>query len=178
MELARPVADYDFSRSQGYIAAIAAGIRDWPRQWQREQSQRKREPLWKLSAESLKRIEQLRFAHPHGLLPPTVDGQIVICELLNAFRSTVFPNPFELHSSIKHGIRPLLYSILRREFLYPGDVAACANTKCRQFFAIERAGQRFCSAECSLQQRQRDYWNKSGKKLRAKRLKKRRKAAG
>jgi hypothetical protein len=55
----------------------------------------------------------------------------------------VFPNRLEMHGSIKYGIRPLLYSILRRQFLAPRDFAACANTQCRDFFNLERAGQRF-----------------------------------
>jgi hypothetical protein len=80
----------------------------------------------------------------------------VICELLNVFRSMVFPNASEAHASIRYGIRPLLYSILRREFLSPRDIRSCANTQCRKFFEVEREGQRFCGAECSLRQRQRE----------------------
>ena len=51
-----------------------------------------------------------------------------------------------MHSSIKYGIRPLLYSILRRQFINPRGFAFCANTECRNFFNIERAGQQFCSS--------------------------------
>lgn len=91
------------------------------------------------------------------------------------FRPTIYPNLSEMHSSIRYGIRPLLYSLLRREFLYPRDVAICANSQCKEFFEIERAGQRFCSADCSLHQRQRDYWQDRGKKLREKRSKNRKK---
>jgi hypothetical protein len=108
--------------------------------------------------------------------PPTLDGRIVLCELVNSFRATVFPNPLEMHSSIKYGIRPLLYALLRRQFINPRDFSACANTQCRNFFNIERSGQRFCSDDCSTHQRQRTYWAKRGKKLRKKRLTKRRKA--
>jgi hypothetical protein len=162
--------------AQGLIGEIAARIVDWPKQREREKSQRGREPHWNLGAESLKRVEQLKSARPDGLLPPTVDGRIVICELLNSFRPMVFPNPLELHSSIKYGIRPLLYSLLRRQFLTPRDFAGCANTQCRNFFNIERAGQQFCCSECSIHQRQRTYWMKQGKKLRKKRVEDRRKA--
>jgi hypothetical protein len=65
----------------------------------------------------------------------------------------------------------LLYSILRQELLYPRDIAACANTQCREFFEIERAGQRFCCDACSLHQRQREYWQNRGRKLRGKKAK-------
>jgi len=57
-------------------------------------------------------------------------GRIVICELLNSFPATVFSNALEMHSSIEFGIRPLLYSILRRQFVSPRDFAICANLEC------------------------------------------------
>ena len=174
MDLARP--NFDFLAAQHCIGEIAAKMSDWPRQWEREQSESKREPSWKLKPESLERIEGLSSGSPGLMLPPNLDGRIVICELLNVFRSSIYPNLSEMHSSIRYGIRPLLYSLLRREFLYPRDVAVCANDQCREFFEVERAGQQFCSAECSLHQRQRDYWKKRGKKLRETRVKKQSKA--
>jgi len=126
--------------------------------------------MWeKLSSESLKRIENLSKLPRDKFAADFVDGRIVICELLNSFSSIVFPNPLEMHSSIKYGIRPLLYSILRRQFINPRGFAFCANTECRKLFNIERAGQKFCSSECSLHHRQRIYWQEQGKKLRTKR---------
>ena len=173
MQMGEP--EFDFDLAQQAIKIIAAGIADWPRQWDREKSQRKMVPMWKLSSESLKRIKELSSARPDPILPPVVDGRIVICELLNSFPSIVFPNPLEMHSSIKYGIRPLLYSILRRQFIYPRSFTACANTQCRNFFNIERAGQQFCCPECSLHHRQRVYWEQRGKKLRKRRSTTRRK---
>lgn len=163
-------ADFDYLRAQALIGEIAAGITEWPRQWKREKAQRGREPLWKLRAESLQQVASLRSARPDGVLPPELDARIVICALLNCFRATVFPNPAEMHNSIKYGVRPLLYSLLRRQFLSPREFAACANSQCRNFFNIERTGQKFCSGECSIRQRQRIYWAKTGRKLRRKRL--------
>jgi hypothetical protein len=171
MELAE--SDFDNLSARRLIGQIAAKIRDWPRQWEREKSERRKEPLWNLNIESRKRIDHLKSRQPDILLPPTLDGRIVICELLNSFRAIVFPNQSELHSSIKYGIRPLLYSLLRRRFLAPRDFSTCSNTQCRNFFDIERAGQRFCCTECSIHQRQRVYWAKRGSKLRKKRLRKR-----
>jgi hypothetical protein len=167
-------ADFDYQRAQTLIREIAVGITEWPRQWEREKSQRKIEPFWKLSAESIKRIDGLKSAQRTELLPPALDARIVVCELLNCFRGTVFPGPLEMHSSIKFGVRPLLYSLLRRQFLGSRDFTACANTQCRNFFNIERTGQKFCCSECSTHQRQRVYWAKSGKKLRKKRIRKQR----
>lgn len=162
--------NFDFLSAQHQIGEIAAHIGDWPRQWERERSQCERQPLWRLDSYSLKRIKQLSSSPPDGLLPPDLDARIVISEVLNVFRATVFPHPAEMHHSIKCGIRPLLYSILRHEFLYPHDVGTCANTQCRQFFEVERAGQKYCDAQCSLRQRQRDYWKERGKRLRKKRM--------
>jgi hypothetical protein len=171
IELGQPEANA--SMVQHSIKEIADKVSDWPRQWEREQ--RLRQPhqiLWKISPESVKRIQQLSTAPADPFLPRSLDGRIVICELLNAFPGMVYPNPLEFHSNIRYGIRPLLYSILRREFLYPRDIAVCANSQCREFFEIERSGQQFCCDDCSRHQRQREYWKNSGKKLREKRLKK------
>jgi hypothetical protein len=171
IELGRPEVDASVVRH--CVKEIADRVPDWLRQWEREQHLRgPHQVLWKISPESVERVQQLSNAPPDPILPQSVDGRIVVCELLNAFRGIVYPNPVEFHSSIRYGIRPLLYSILRREFLYPRDVAVCANTQCREFFEIERSGQRFCREDCSRHQRQREYWKNSGKKLREKRLKK------
>lgn len=168
---------YDYASAQQLIKTIAASTQDWPRQWEREKSPGWGEPKWKLSADALRRIEALSSGAPDLILPKQLDGRVVICELLNSFPSTVFPNVSELHSSIKYGIRPLLYSLLRHQFLYPRGFAVCANAECRNFFNIERAGQKFCSPECSIHHRQRVYWQKQGRKLRKKRNAKRRKVA-
>jgi len=168
--------NYDYGTAQQLIKTIAANVKEWPRQWEREKSQRDFEPMWKLSAESLKRIEGLSVAPPDPILPNEVSGRIVICELLNSFRSIIFPNPLEMHSNIKFGTRPLLYSLLRRQFLYPRGFSICSNSECRNFFNIERSGQQFCSSECSRHHRQRIYWQKRGKTLRNKRTYQRRKA--
>ncbi len=49
---------------------------------------------------------------------------------------------------------PLLYSILRREFLNARDTSFGDNKQCRKFFEIECEGQRFCGDDCSRKQRQ------------------------
>jgi len=167
---------FDFVSAQRLIGEIATGIIAWPEQWERERVQSRKEPFWNLRSDALERIQQLTDRKPDCLLPPTLDGRIVICELVNSFRAIVFPNPLEMHANIKYGIRPLLYAILRRQFLSPRDVAACANTHCRNFFNVERDGQQYCCTECSIHQRQRNYWSDRGKKLRKKRLRDQRKA--
>lgn len=161
--------NYNFDSAQQFIKVIAANIKDWPHQWEREKSLRKKEPNWMLRKDSFQRIEELTSARRDPILPAEVDGRIVICELLNSFPSTVFPNTLEMHSSIQFGIRPLVYAILRGQFLHPRGFAICLNAECSNFFNIERAGQQFCTPECSLRHRQREYWQKRGKQLRKKR---------
>jgi hypothetical protein len=167
---------FDFLSAQRLIGEIASRIIDWPKQWERERVQSKKEPFWNFRADVLQRIKQLAVGGPDCLLPSALDGRIVLCELVNSFRPIVFPNPLEMHASIKYGIRPLLYAILRRQFISPRDVSACANSQCRNLFNIDRTGQQFCCTECSIHQRQRTYWSERGKKLRKKRLKNQKKA--
>jgi hypothetical protein len=167
---------YDYLEGQRLIADIAAKIIDWPMQWEREKILRRGEPFWKLTQKSLERIDNTKSSPLGVLMPANFNARLVLCDLTNAFRPTLFPSPSHMHASIKYGIRPLLYSILRRQLLNPRDLSACANSQCRNFFHIERGGQRFCSEDCSQHQRQRTYWAKRGKKLRKKRTKQHRKA--
>jgi hypothetical protein len=169
VELAKRPAEYDFTTAKQQMIAIARNIQDWPRQWNREKKLRGRKPLWRTRGDAMKRIAALARSGPDLFLPPQVDARIIICELVNVFPSLAFPNPPEMHSYILFGIRPLLYSVLRREFLHPRDVCICANTQCRAFFEVERAGQRYCDEECSRHQRQREYWKEHGEAVRKKR---------
>ncbi len=148
-ELAKKEPEFDIESTKAQEAVIARGIRQWPRQWNREKKERGKNPLWRVRADSIRRIAALAKSGPDLLLPPQVDARIVICELVNMFPSLAFPNPPEMHSYIRFGIRPLLYGILRREFLQSRDLGDCANTQCRAFFEVERAGQRFCDEGCS-----------------------------
>ena len=49
------------------IREIAAQVKDWLLQWERERAERKREPYWKLTAHSLERIvgiSRLKYPDP------------------------------------------------------------------------------------------------------------------
>jgi hypothetical protein len=101
-------------------------------------------------------------------------GHLVICELINAFDTEVqyFGDrgvealPFR---SLRFGIRPALYLILKHMYLGPAGAQVCGNDRCRRFFESEREGQVYCSTECSQRHRQRRYWAKSGSGLRKQR---------
>lgn len=170
LELAKPDAVFDFGFAQARIVDIATGVRAWPHQWERERKERGANPGWRPSEHSIQRITALADSKPDFHLPPKVDTRIVICEVLNVFPGRFCPNLVEMHSGLRFGIRPLLYAVLGREFLYHRDSGVCANTHCRQFFEIERAGQQYCDEECSRRQRQREYWRKEGKGRRQDRL--------
>jgi hypothetical protein len=168
------------------MADIADKVSDWPAHWSREQKLREfnKEPpiTWEFSREASHRVKLAaerrlslgeRIAG-NSIAPVIRSCHDIICELLNAFRPWVYrweDKPTQApHRDLRYGIRPILYSILRMEYFRTGSVAICANTQCLEAFAIDRAGQRFCTTECSRRQRQREYWAKSGKKLRKRRL--------
>ena len=158
----------------------------WPVQWSREQKLREfnKEPhiTWEFGREASRRVKlaaerRLSLGERIGgnLVRPVVrSGHDVICELLNAFRPWVYrweDKPTEApHRDLRYGIRPILYSILRMEYLRPGSLAICANAQCLDAFVIDRAGQRFCSKKCSRHQRQGEYWALRGKRMRKRRL--------
>ena len=60
MELNQPRYDCAFAQEQ--IKTISKNIKAWPRQWTREKSLSRVEPKWKISAQSIKRIEALSSA--------------------------------------------------------------------------------------------------------------------
>jgi hypothetical protein len=102
-------------------------------------------------------------------------GHDVLCKLINTFRTEVLNN-YDDHPvdalplfSLRFGIRPALYVILKKEYLGRGGAMICGNDRCGQFFVSERAGQRYCSADCSQQYRQREYWVRTGAKKRKRR---------
>jgi hypothetical protein len=189
--------NYADSRKIGEsVTEIVANISQWPGQWEREQQLLASgvgfasQPPWLFGRDNLRHVEldayyasrersddSLREAL---VIKPVAAGHSAICELVNAFSSLVYTwgkTPIEApHWDLTCGIRPLLYYILRREYLLKGgSIGICRNTDCRKFFEIERFGQEFCSEECSRLQRQREYWKKRGKTLRKRRSKKNKK---
>jgi hypothetical protein len=103
-------------------------------------------------------------------LRPYRAGHTIICELVNSFQTEVllWPAPIEAppFRSWLFGVRPLLYLVLKETYLGRGGARLCTNDRCGRFFESERAGQQFCSSECSQRYRQRKYWTRSGSKKR------------
>lgn len=109
---------------------------------------------------------------------PYQAGQHVLCELINSFLTgveCVGDHPVESLpcGAGRFAIRPGLYLILKREFLWGGGAIICRNDRCNQFFVSQRSGQVFCSPDCSSRYRQRRYWAARGSHLRKSRRRKR-----
>lgn len=155
-------------RSKEHMVAIADHVTGWPTQWRREQFLSQNEPAWHFNEAALKHIQDLSALEPNDFAP-LYGPSALLCTLLNVFRLKLFPTVQETYASTYWGIRPLLYSILRRELLHSHETGICANSQCRQFFEIERSSQRYCSPECSQRQRQREHWQKRGSQRRSER---------
>ena len=99
-------------------------------------------------------------------------GQRALCLLLNRYPPLFLPVAGRIMEAPPYdvgGILPVLYYMLRQDFLREQPSGICARVECGRFFVIERSGQRFCCAECSRLQRQREYWNDKGKARRQER---------
>jgi hypothetical protein len=182
----------DTDRIGENVSEIAANISKWPEQWERERKLGAdgfgfgTEPAWLFRQPNLERFKQYRYYATRAktddpmikalVMDPITAGHYSICELVNAFSSHLYPwgkTPIEApHWDLTSGIRPVLYYVLKREYLLNArGIGICRNTDCRQLFEIERFGQEFCGEECSRLQRQRAYWKKRGKSLRKRRTK-------
>lgn len=178
------------------VSEIVTNIPNWPAQWERERKLLASgvgfgsQPAWLFGPDNLRHVELYGYYASREktsdsprdslkealVMRPIAAGHYAICELVNAFSSLVLlwgKTPVEAPPwDLTCGIRPLLYYILRREYLLTGrSIGICRNTDCRKLFEIERFGQAFCSEECSRLQRQREYWKKRGKTLRKRRSK-------
>ena len=184
----------DVSKIQECVSAILESVSQWPAQWEREHKLRAsgqgcpRQPPWLFRQDNLRHLEEYKYfacrertddvLREAITMAPLAAAHHSICELVNAFEVLVYPwgnIPVEAPDwDLTGGIRPLLYYILRREYLLKArSVDICRNTDCRHLFEIERFGQTFCGEDCSRLQRQREYWEKRGKHLRQSRFKRR-----
>jgi hypothetical protein len=172
------------------VVEIVENVSAWPLQWERERKLRANksyvhQPQWLFRQDNLNHLEIYEHyaTREHSgdalreaiTMSPTDASHYVICELINAFPPLVYlwgDHPVEApHWDLAAGIRPVLYYIFRREYLQAGGISICRNTECRNLFEIERSGQEFCGDVCSRLQRQREYWQTRGKKMRKQRLK-------
>jgi len=172
-----------------HVSEIVEGVWYWPDQWEREKKWLTENfsgaPAWHFDAS--RRAGFLMWqgyttrqgTSPFGPPRPYKAAHSVLCGLINTFRTEVdhfADTPVEAlpFGSLRFGVRPVLYLILRHEYLWRGGAVVCGNDRCGRFFVRERAGARFCSEDCSRQYRQRKYWAKTGAKKRRRRQAKQR----
>lgn len=177
-----------------YVSKIVKGTALWPKECAKQELWFKRNPVsssgWSFDRSSLNYVrwsaerifipdstqvdeKDNGFIHPSRLSAFRA-GHQVLCELVNSFRTEVLTwedRPIEAPGifSWLFGVRPILYLILKHAYLGTGGTRVCGNDRCRKFFESERAGQQFCSPECSQRFRQNRYWARSGSKMRKKR---------
>jgi hypothetical protein len=181
-------AKASIERIRSCISEIVEGVWYWADQFKREQrwrtAQDQLSPWWHFDQKTWEWIVSLNvsaklndppFAGPDAFR----SGHLVLCSLINAFRTEVqvFGDQrleAPVSDSLLFGVRPVLYHILKYEYLRRNAIRICGNVRCNQLFAVERAGQQFCSSLCSRKQRQRDYFRERGSGLRKKRARKKR----
>lgn len=190
-ELRKGENEADLQIIRDALVTIVSATQHWPSQWRREarwmKSHAPDEPIsWKFHPKtwntlvSLQTDAQANFGG--GLYPGRstyLCGHQAICHILNSFRSgtqyvsgKVFEGP---RTFMPFGIRPVLFFVLKQEYLRQGGLSRCTNPNCNAWFVVERHGQGYCSPDCSRRHRQRDYWQARGSARRRKRLKSRRK---
>lgn len=162
---------------------IVPGVSQWLRDWNKECVSRDHKnqgpPFWQFRTENynaLLHFQAVTAFEPSGLAgyDPFRAGHEVLCGILNAFPTTIeflLERPIETvpYESLLYGVRPLLYLILRHEYLTQIGMDVCANPACGRLFVIERLHQRFCDEDCSRRFRQRQYWANRGSRRRAQR---------
>lgn len=200
-ELRRGEESSDIRAIQRHISDIADGVWSWPEQQEAEEQWRashdfppvawhfdsnrcafilylksevfREEPTPSRGNASAEYIGWALRTRPHRA------GHLVLCALLNAFETEVQYSvnravetlPF---GSLRFGVRPALYLILKHLYLGGLGALVCADDRCRKFFESQRAGQRFCpGGVCSQRYRQRKYFEQRGSNLR--KLKRKRK---
>lgn len=100
-ELAKKQTEFDFGSAKGQINKVALGIRDWSRQWNRETTERLKDPLWRIRADSIQRIAALGKSGPDPLSTQEVGPG---CRVIHPPKATKF-EPCDVEQ-IHAGVRP------------------------------------------------------------------------
>jgi hypothetical protein len=94
----------------------------------------------------------------------------VLCEIFNAVETRLYATgPFvqELPTLGPRGVRPLLYYLLRAEYLHGQMLRACQRADCGAMFIPTRRHAKYCSPNCETVERQKRYENKRRKRSRS-----------
>jgi len=103
-------------------------------------------------------------------------AQPYLCSVLNDFSPRVYPTsagPIELlpldTTNLGHGIKPVLYGMLRLEYLRKDRQGLGVCPRCNEVFAKERRGAVFCDKKCSELERGNNYYRDRGRDRRRQR---------
>ena len=116
------------------------------------------------------------FAKPgridHGFLSVNVIvlANLLLCRTFNQFPVKLYYANGVLQglpSSAPSGVRPLLYYMLRMEYLYKREIRLCARPTCGFYFVPDRPDGVWCSESCENREKARRHRAKSRKDLRA-----------
>jgi hypothetical protein len=98
-------------------------------------------------------------------------GRVLLCHILNAFAAKLTDydgTPLEMPSEdVGTGILPVLYHLVRCDYLWNARIARCAWKDCTRWFRIGRHESPCCCSEHSLKHRQSEYYRRKGKDNRA-----------
>jgi hypothetical protein len=107
-------------------------------------------------------------------------GRALLCHILNAFSAKLTDyngTPFEMPSEeVSAGILPVLYQLIRWDYLGDARIARCAWKDCTKWFRVGAHESPCCSPEHSLKYRQAEYYRQKGKAVRHLRRKREKKA--
>jgi hypothetical protein len=105
-------------------------------------------------------------------------GRVFLCHILNAFSAKLTDYngiPFEMPSEdVSAGILPVLYQLIRWDYLRDARVRRCAWKDCTKWFRVGRHESPCCSPEHSLKYRQAEYYRLKGRAVRELRREKQR----
>jgi hypothetical protein len=108
-----------------------------------------------------------------------------LCEVLNAFPPVIqylltkqkdrkgeyIPLPVEIpRSDLTFGIRPVLYFMLRTDYLRGWDLRMCRRQGCGVWFRPTGKVPHHCTPQCARKHRQGQYWNSKGSNKRRARI--------
>ena len=157
----------------GLVQTIANGTKDWTQQRGREVEQLRVEtthvlPEWNWDDDHQKELERLADSVHAGIAAQSADrsswaafqhdpwrsARNVVIAVLRGFplepvwttKGLMEVPPYQ----VLHGIRPLLFAMLRRDIVGRRGIRVCNRAGCGKYFVIARPDKYSCSNDCSV----------------------------
>lgn len=193
--------------SQLLFDEVLRGTHEWIKQCKRESSMRCLSNLapcaWNWTEEQQDTLDRLLGHARSGLSTDSANPQLArflvygdpianvndaICDVLNAFptyiqylaaRPNERPKVVEMpRSDLTFGIRPILYFMLRSDYLRGWEMRLCSRIGCGIWFRPTGHRPHHCSALCARRARQKKSWETKGRETRRTRIAKARESGG